>query len=472
MKTRERVVLLFYTFFNIISNQYIKLYSDEAYYWVWSKKLDFSYFDHPPMVAYLIKLTTLFSDEPIFLRLSAALLVSFTAYLLYALAKRIFDEKSAVYTFYIFISSVFIIAASTIIAPDIPMMFFWTLTLYSAYRYIEEDNKKFALLLGISGGALLLSKYPGVLVLFTILVYIIIYRRDLFKDKYLYIAMALVPVVFSPVLYWNYIYDFISFTFQINHGVAKEKIFLPKEFFSFVGVQFALFHPFYLLPLFYFIFKDRERFSRKKVFLLLPFLFVFVFFSYHAAFKHANAQWAAGAYVSASILLGHYMVVYNARKLLIAGLSLSALLIVLIKTPIGPYTLKPVENLLSRLGRIDNFSPEIQALDLDIESYDYILIDDYHGCEVAYYFRKHNNLLVLNNARFSSFNIWRQDEAGIDMMSPLKSIPKLGKCIYIGKSLAHANEIASLFGNQKVLAHKKKKAGKRNLEYYFVEYTN
>jgi hypothetical protein len=69
-------------------------------------------------------------------------------------------------------------------------------------------------------------------------------------------------------------------------------------------------------------------------------------------------------------------------------------------------------------------------------------------------------------------NIWRHDEANVDMQSPLTSIPKLGKCIYIGKSIGHANEIAALFGNKKVLAHEKKKAGKRNLEYYFVEYIN
>jgi 4-amino-4-deoxy-L-arabinose transferase-like glycosyltransferase len=181
MGFREKIVLFFYTLFNVIANQFISVYSDETYYWLWSKKLDFSYFDHPPMVAYLIKLTTLFSDEPMFLRLSAALLVSATAYFLYRLAKKIFDEKAAVYTFYIYISSLLVIAASTIIAPDIPLMFFWTLTLYCAYIYLEEDNKKYALLTGLSAGAMLLSKYTGILPLFTLFVYILLYRRAVFK---------------------------------------------------------------------------------------------------------------------------------------------------------------------------------------------------------------------------------------------------------------------------------------------------
>ncbi len=37
--------------------------TDEAYYWLWSRSLAASYFDHPPMVAYLIPIgTSLFGD--------------------------------------------------------------------------------------------------------------------------------------------------------------------------------------------------------------------------------------------------------------------------------------------------------------------------------------------------------------------------------------------------------------------------
>ncbi|MDF1879760.1 glycosyltransferase family 39 protein [Sulfurimonas sp. MAG313] len=472
MRNREKLVLLVYTLFNIIANQFLKLYSDEAYYWIWSKKLDFSYFDHPPMVAYFIKLTTLFSDEALFLRLPAALLVSATAYILYLLAKKIFDEQSAVYTFYVFISSIFILAGSTIIAPDTPMMFFWALVLYSAYCYIEEDSKAHAILLGVSGGALLLSKYPGVLVLFTTLVYILMYKKELFKDKFLYIAMGLVLLVFAPVLYWNYIHDFISFTFQLEHGISKEKVFLADEFFNFIGAQLVLFHPFYLIPLFFFILRDKKRFEKKKVYLLLPFLFVIVFFSYNAAFKEANAQWAAGAYLSAAILFGHYIHHYKVYKLLIAGLVFSSVVFILIKTPLGPNYVNPVTNLMSRLGKIDNFSQEINSLNLNLDKYDYIIIDDYHGSEIPYFFKKYKNVIVLANARFSNYNIWRYDENNVSLMSPLTKIPKLGKCLYIGRNFFALAELEKLFGNKNQIAHFQKHVSKWDLHYYFVEYTN
>ena len=472
MGYREKVVLFFYTLFNAVANQFINFYSDESYYWLWSKNLGLSYFDHPPMVAYMIKMTTLFSDEPMFVRLSAALMVSGTAYVLYMLAKKIFDEKAAIYTFYIFLSSILILVASTLITPDIPLMFFWALTLYSAYIYLEEENKKYALITGLSAGALLLSKYTGILPLFTIFVYILLYKRAVFKDKYFYTALLLAVLVFSPVLYWNYLHDFISFTFQLQHGVeTEEKVFRAKEFFDFVGIQLILFHPFYLLPLFYFIIRDKSRFERKKVYLLLPFLFVFFFFSYNAAFKEANAQWAAGAYLSAAVLLGYYFAKYDVKKLLIAAVSLSAFLLIVLKTPIG-YYIPPVERLHQRLGHIDKFQAEIAAMHLDLKKYDYLLIDDYHGSEVPYYFRRDHDVLVLNDARFSQFNIWRHDDQSIAMESPLTSIPKLGRCLYIGRNKSHADEIGRLFGNQSELAHFAKRVGFWDLEYYFVEYEN
>ena len=472
MRSREKVVLLFYTLFNIISNQFIPFYSDENYYWLWSKKLDFSYFDHPPVIAYLIKLTTFFSNQPIFVRLSAPILVAGSAYFLYLLAKKIFDEKSAVYTFYIFISSFLVIAASTLITPDIPLMFFTSLLLYSAYVYLEEDNKKYALLAGFAAGAAILSKYPGILIIFTLIVYMIIYKREAFKDKYLYFAVVIALLVFSPVLYWNIQNDFISFTFQLHHGIAEEKIFNPKSFFNFLGVQLVLFHPFYLLPLLYFIVRDNNRFTQKKVYLLLPFLFVLGFFSYFAAFKHANAQWAGIAYLSAAVLLGYYFSKLKSKKILIAGMILSAIVIILIKTPVGINYIKPIQKLFSRSGKINHFDKEIQALNLDINQYDYILIDDYHGSEVPYYFKKTDNILVLNDARFSNFNIWRYHDLNISMTSPLKSIPHLGKCLYIGRSVGHYKEIANLFHNYHVIAHMKKNVAGRDLEYYFVEYRN
>ena len=46
-----------------IFNQHLQLHFDETYYWVWSKNLQLSYYDHPPMIAYFDSFNfTLVSD--------------------------------------------------------------------------------------------------------------------------------------------------------------------------------------------------------------------------------------------------------------------------------------------------------------------------------------------------------------------------------------------------------------------------
>jgi len=471
MQSRERIVLLLFTLFNIVANNFIPLYSDETYYWMWSKRLALSYFDHPPMVAYLIKATTLFGDSALEIRLAAPLMMAGAVYLLYKLAKIIFDDRAALYTFYVLLTSFLLQGASTLMTPDIPLIFFWVLTLYTAYRYIEGDEKSYALWMGLSAGALLLSKYTGILLPASIGLYILFFKPKLLLDRYLYYAILLCVLLFLPVIYWNALHDFISFKFQLGHGIAEEKVFHPEYLFKFVGEQLVLFHPFYLLPLLYFIVRDRGIFSRKKLFLLIPFLFTLGFFIYFAAFKKANAQWAAPAYLSASVLLGYYLSRRRAVKLIVAAGILTLAAVLVVKTPLGD-VIPAVKNFKARAVKINNFDKEIKALDLDIDRYDYILIDDYHGTDVAYYFKKFDNVLVVTPERFSNFNIWRHDDLNISMNKPPESLPKLGKCLYAGISDLHVYQLEQLFGKGKVLLSEKKKIGSREISFYLVEYRN
>ena len=471
MPSRERLVLLLFTLFNITANAFLPFYSDETYYWIWSKKLALSYFDHPPMVAGLIKATTLFGDAVWEVRLGAPLLMAGTVYILYRLARMIFDERVAIYTFYLLLASLLLQGASTIITPDTPLIFFWSLTLYTAYRYLENDEKRYALWMGLSAGALLLSKYTGILLPASLGIYILIYRPRVLLDRYLYFAIALCILLFTPVIYWNYLHDFISFKFQLGHGIAEKRLFHPEYFFRFIGEQMVIFHPFYLLPLLYFMIRDRDIFSRKKLFLAIPFLFTLGFFVYFAAFKKANTQWAVPAYLSASILLGYYLARMRAVRFIAAAGIVTLAAVLVVKTPLGNM-IPAVKNFKARAVKIDNFDREIKALKLDIDSYDYILIDDYHGTDVAYYFQKYDNVLVVTPERFSNFNIWRNEALNIPMESPLKSLPKLGKCLYAGISDLHVYQLNQLFGPGKVLLRTKKKIGSREISFYLVEYHN
>jgi len=70
---------------SLILTAVLPLADDEVYYWCWAKPLQFSYFDHPPMTACLIRVsTTLFGDTPFGLRVPACLA---NAFVLFAIAR-------------------------------------------------------------------------------------------------------------------------------------------------------------------------------------------------------------------------------------------------------------------------------------------------------------------------------------------------------------------------------------------------
>jgi 4-amino-4-deoxy-L-arabinose transferase-like glycosyltransferase len=121
------------TIFKIIFAGLIDISPDEAYYWNWSRHLALSYYDHPPMVAYIIYLTTFFKffSHEIFVRGGAILMGAGTSYIVYSLARDIYKDERAGFwaALWLNIALLFSLGAS-IITPDTPQAFFCALFLF------------------------------------------------------------------------------------------------------------------------------------------------------------------------------------------------------------------------------------------------------------------------------------------------------------------------------------------------------
>ena len=102
--------VLFYSSWIIlgfIQSRLTELLDDEAYYWVYSKFLDWGYFDHPPMVALLIKMGySIFHNE-----LGARLFFLLLNVLSLFLMERLIEKKGSL-IFYAIALSLAIIRAS------------------------------------------------------------------------------------------------------------------------------------------------------------------------------------------------------------------------------------------------------------------------------------------------------------------------------------------------------------------------
>jgi 4-amino-4-deoxy-L-arabinose transferase-like glycosyltransferase len=118
---------------------FLDLTNDEVNYWLYGVYPALSYFDHPPMVGYLIKLTTLnmMFDSELFLRLSSVVLGSINIWLIFLIGRLIKDEVTGFYAALLYTGSIyFFVITGIFIQPDTPLVFFWILSIYFLLKFI------------------------------------------------------------------------------------------------------------------------------------------------------------------------------------------------------------------------------------------------------------------------------------------------------------------------------------------------
>jgi hypothetical protein len=209
------VFLGLWAILNFIQAAFMDLHPDEAYYWLYSKFLDWGYFDHPPMVALFIKLGDSLTHTTLGLRLITVITTTTAFYLLWKVV--------SVYTQNI---KLFILLSGSIVlfhvygfitTPDSPLFFFTAVFLYVYQRYLKEDSYLTASILALVIACLLYSKYHAILILlFTILSNFKLFKRGSFWVIILFAIMA-----FLPHLWWQFQNNFPSFYYHIIDRSAE-----------------------------------------------------------------------------------------------------------------------------------------------------------------------------------------------------------------------------------------------------------
>jgi 4-amino-4-deoxy-L-arabinose transferase-like glycosyltransferase len=298
--------------FRILYAHFLGLIPDETYYWDWSRELSWGYFDHPPMIAWLIYLSRhVFGETALGVRgvvVACSLAASICSYLL---AKKFVSKPSSLVFFLIMSSSILLFGVGTILStPDIPLILFWTCCLLYGYKGVFENSTAAWLMLGLCAGLGLLSKYTFVLFFTAFLLFILLSKRGrfwLFKWQP-YAALSISFLVWLPNLVWNSRHHWVSFSFQFSHGIGRHASFRPDSLGEFVVGQIGIlsFFPFVLLicacvALWKDTIKDSGT-TYLALFLYVPF-FVFLCASMQ---KKVEANWAATAYVSGLVFIAKY----------------------------------------------------------------------------------------------------------------------------------------------------------------------
>lgn len=225
--------LLFYAAWllvSILQARFTGLWNDEAYYWEYSRDLAWGYFDHPPMIALLIKEGYFLFHNELGVRF---LIILFSTGTIYLIEKILQPPNRLLY--YAIVASIGIFQIGGIIAvPDIPLLFF-TASFFLFYkRYLDREKFSDSLLLALNIALLLYSKYHGILIIgFTVLSNLSLFRKKSFW------LIVLVSIVFMlPHIYWQYANDWPSIYYHLVDRSPEDYKF--SQTLNFVFSQFAL----------------------------------------------------------------------------------------------------------------------------------------------------------------------------------------------------------------------------------------
>lgn len=330
-------LLLLMTVFALIYNIFLPAHTDEAYYWQWGRHLALSYYDGPPLMAYLIRIsTTAFGISAWSIKFPAVMCMSGAALAITALGGELFGRKVATTSLLLLIFMPITQAGYVISTLDPALVCFWSITLYVFYLALSREKNRYRYLAGFCLGLTLLAKYPGVLVGMSLFLFMLFshYRSQL-KNINWYLAVLLALLVFSPVIIWNYQQHWASFTFQYSHGVASSKHFQLDLMGSFIGSQLGVANPIFLIAVLYYSIRYFKTIwcNKKLLYVALPFWVTFFFFFYQGLFQYAEANWAAPAYISAAVLLAYFIVHFNKRVLFYAIVGLNIVLTIFMRFP-------------------------------------------------------------------------------------------------------------------------------------------
>ncbi len=201
-----------WTLLNVVQAITAEIHADEAYYWLYSRYLDWGYFDHPPMVALFIRIGDSLVHSEFGVRITTVLSSTVSLYLLWLIVKKYGAE---VKWFILVASGMFIFNLyGFMVTPDAPLFLFTTLFYFTYQKYSEKDDLKRALLLALIIAGLLYSKYHGILLVgFTVLSDLTLFKRKTFW----FIVLASLAL-YVPHILW-----------QANHGYPSVNYHLFEQ---------------------------------------------------------------------------------------------------------------------------------------------------------------------------------------------------------------------------------------------------
>ena len=286
---------------NLLQAHFTELIFDEAYYWHYANKLAWGYFDHPPMVALMIKLSSLFFDAELGVRFVGCLFSTATFIVLWLSIENSKKEKFVPHFFVLVFSMTLLNAYGFFTLPDTPLLFFTALFLLVYKRFLKSPSFLLAFVLGLIMAALMYSKYHAVLVIF----FVLLSNLKLVFNKYAWVAVIIALFCYSPHFLWLFENDFISIKYHLfeRPNAAYDFNKYTLGFLVNLVAIFGLTFPF----VYYAMFKTRSKDLFTKALLYLTYG-ILIFFFISSFNRRVQTQWIIVICIPAAILVFKFII--------------------------------------------------------------------------------------------------------------------------------------------------------------------
>jgi 4-amino-4-deoxy-L-arabinose transferase-like glycosyltransferase len=274
---------------------------DEAYYWMWSKSLAGGYYDHPPMVALVIRAgTAIAGDSEFGVRLVSILLGLPMSYAVYRAAAILFGGVRIGASATILLNVTLLAAVGTmIVTPDAPLLVASSFVLFFLAKVLDSGQGIWWMAVGAAVGAAMLSKYTGLFFGLAILIWLVTVpnMRHWLLSPWPYLGGIVAFAIFSPVIIWNAEHHWVSFLKQF--GRARIEDFRPVFIAELIPTQFA-----FATPLVFILGTmglhaltwRRIGASASRVLIEAMFWTIVVYFIWHSLHARVEANWFAPVY--------------------------------------------------------------------------------------------------------------------------------------------------------------------------------
>ncbi len=285
---------------NIFQASITELIFDEAYYWYYAKDLAWGYFDHPPMVAFLIAIGSALFDGELGVRLVSCFMGAGTLMILWLLIDNPKKKAYIPHFFVLILSMTLVHAYGFLTLPDTPLLFFTALFLLIYKDFIKEPGFLKSLFLGVVMAALMYSKYHAFLVIF----FVLLSNLKLIRNRYAWIAVLISLLCYSPHFFWLYENEFISIKYHLFERPNRPYEFLDYTVGYFVNLLaiYGLTFPWVYNALIKS--KGKDLFQRALLFISYGILLFFLLSSFQ---RRVQTQWIIVICIPMAVLTFQYL---------------------------------------------------------------------------------------------------------------------------------------------------------------------